>query len=158
LAPVGKKTRRELEQGSCRKERWLWRRWEAASFWRGPRREATEEEVEWVREEEVRRNLGRERWGGGGRERGKREGEENMTVSVRGIGLKRRGPRMGLAEGPERRSGGAKTVEIGKRDFHSDDKFIVGEEEEEEEDSSVDNAEQQGWEKGASGVEIQTLC
>jgi hypothetical protein len=86
-----------------------------------------EEEVEGGREEEVWRNLGRVRWGGGGRERGKREGEEKRRVRVWGIGLKRRGPRMGLEEGPERRSGGACTVEIGKRAFHSDDKSIVGE-------------------------------
>lgn len=36
-----------------------------------------------------------------------------------GLGLKMRGPRMGLSEGFERRRGGLKTDEIGKRDFHS---------------------------------------
>lgn len=36
-----------------------------------------------------------------------------------GLGLKIRGPRMGFREGFERRRGGLKTEEIGKRDFHS---------------------------------------
>lgn len=32
---------------------------------------------------------------------------------------------MVFEEGPERRSGGVKTKEIGKRDFHSDDNSII---------------------------------
>lgn len=47
---------------------------------------------------------------------GSREGEEKRRVVVLGFGLKNRGPNI---EGFERRSGGLKTDEIGKRDFHS---------------------------------------
>lgn len=68
--------------------------------------------------EEVRRKRGRERWGRGGRW-GRRQEEEKRTAAELGSGLKMRGPRMGLSEGFERRRGGLKTDEIGKRDFHS---------------------------------------
>lgn len=77
-------------------------------------------------EEEVTRNRGRESWGGGGREPGNREGEDSRSVRVWFTGLKRSGPRIGLVEGPESRSGGVKTSEIGNKDFQSVEKSIVG--------------------------------
>lgn len=74
--------------------------------------------------EEVRRKRGKERWGRG-EEGGKREGEQKRQVIVSGMGLKTRGPTVGLVEGPERRSGDLKTAEIGNKDFHSSDKSII---------------------------------
>lgn len=45
---------------------------------------------------------------------------------VLGLGLKKSGPNMGFESESEsvRRSGGLKTDDIGKRDFHSDDSSI----------------------------------
>lgn len=110
-----------------------WRRlsWklEATSSWKwwGPKTEAMDEEVEGGREEstdEVRKKRGKERRGRGV-EGGRIEGEEKRQIMVLSNGLKARGPKMVLVEGPERRSGDLKTAEIGNNDFHSSDKFII---------------------------------
>ena len=54
------------------------------------------------------------------KEKGRRGG-----VIAYGIGLKTRGPKIGLVERLERRSRDLKAVEIGKRDFQSSDKSIL---------------------------------
>lgn len=72
----------------------------------------------------MRRKRGKERRGRGVKG-GNREGEEKRQVMVLSFGLKTRGPKIVLAEGPESRSGGLKTAEIGNNDFHSSEKFIT---------------------------------
>lgn len=55
-----------------------------------------------------------------------RDGEVKRRERVLGLGLKKSGPNMGFESESEsvRRSGGLKTDDIGKRDFHSDDSSI----------------------------------